>query len=228
MIKIAPSILSADFANLKTDIDKAVDGGADLFHLDIMDGHFVPNLTFGPVIVKAIKKLTNLPLDVHLMICEPDKYIGDFREAGADIITVHFEACKHLHRTITRIKDLGATAGVAINPATPVSILEEIIDHIDLILIMSVNPGFGGQKFIETSIRKIIQAKKLIELKNLNVEIEVDGGVNLSNAENLIEAGANILVAGSSIFESENITDMVKKFKKLAIRWESKINSRII
>ncbi|CUU06249.1 ribulose-phosphate 3-epimerase [Candidatus Kryptobacter tengchongensis] len=228
MLKLAPSLLSADFSELKNEIRKAEEGGADLFHLDIMDGHFVPNLTFGPMIVKAIRKLTNLPLDSHLMISNPDQYIDEFREAGSDIITVHFEACTHLHRTITKIKQTGAKAGVSINPATPVNAIEEIIDYVDILLIMSVNPGFGGQKFIETSLRKIVQAKKMIMERNLDVEIEVDGGIDLDNVELLLEAGADIIVAGSSIFKSDDVTKTVKKFKEKFLEFEFKNKVKLI
>lgn len=228
MFKLAPSLLSADFSDLKNEIRKAEEGGADLFHLDIMDGHFVPNLTFGPMIVKAIRKLTHLPLDSHLMISNPDQYIEEFREAGSDIITVHFEACTHLHKTITRIKETGAKAGVSINPATPVHAIEEIIDYVDMLLIMSVNPGFGGQKFIESTIRKVIQARKIVTERNLKVEIEVDGGINLNNVELLLEAGADIIVAGSSIFNSNDVTDTVKKFKEKFLNHEIKNKIKII
>ncbi len=227
MFKLAPSLLSADFSDLKNEIKKAEEGGADLFHLDIMDGHFVPNLTFGPMIVKAIRKLTHLPLDSHLMISNPDQYIEEFRNAGSDIITVHFEACTHLHRTIMKIKETGAKAGVSINPATPVNVLEEIIDYVDILLIMSVNPGFGGQKFIENAIRKIIQAKKIITERNLDVEIEVDGGIDLNNVEFLLEAGADIIVAGSSIFNSNDVTQTVKKFKEKFLDFETKNKIKI-
>ncbi len=228
MFKLAPSLLSADFSDLKNEIKKTEDGGADLFHLDIMDGHFVPNLTFGPMIVKAIRKLTQLPLDSHLMISNPDQYIEEFRKAGSDIITVHFEACTHLHRTISKIKQTGAKAGVSINPATPVHLIEEIIDYVDILLIMSVNPGFGGQKFIDTTIRKIIQAKKLITERNLKVEIEVDGGIDLNNVDLLLEAGADIIVAGSSIFNSNDVTETVKKFKQKFFEFEIKNKVKVV
>lgn len=228
MFKLAPSLLSADFSDLKNEIRKAEEGGADLFHLDIMDGHFVPNLTFGPMIVEAIRKLTNLPLDSHLMISNPDQYIDEFRKVGSDIITVHFETCTHLHRTIMKIKQTGAKAGVSINPATPVYAIEEIIDYVDILLIMSVNPGFGGQKFIETSLRKIVQAKKMIMERNLNVEIEVDGGIDLDNVELLLEAGADIIVAGSSIFKSNDVTKTVKKFKEKFHEFEFKNKAKLV
>ncbi len=228
MFKLAPSLLSADFSDLKNEIKKVQEGGADLLHLDIMDGHFVPNLTFGPMIVKAIRKLTELPLDSHLMISNPDFYIDEFRKAGSDIITVHFEACTHLHRTIMKIKESGAKAGVSINPATPVSSIEEIIDYVDILLIMSVNPGFGGQKFIETTLRKIIQAKKIITERNLNVEIEVDGGIDLDNVELLLEAGADIIVAGSSIFNSADVTETARKFKQKFLEFEIKNKIKIV
>ena len=220
--RIEPSILSADFSRLEDEIKQAELGGADAFHLDVMDGHFVPNLTFGPMIVKAIRKLTQLPLDTHLMITDPDKYIEEFKNAGSDSITVHYEACVHLHRTVMKIKSLGIKAGVAINPATPVSVLSEIIDYVDAVLIMSVNPGFGGQSFIETSIRKIIQARELVISRNLDVDIQVDGGVDLRNAEALLEAGANVLIAGSSVFNSNSVKDTVKKFKEIILKHENR------
>lgn len=204
MIKIAPSILSADFAKLGEEILDVERGGADYIHVDVMDGHFVPNITIGPLIVEAIRPLTNLPLDVHLMIEEPDRYIKRFAEAGADIISVHVEACRHVHRTIHLIKEEGKKAGVVINPGTPVQMIEPVIDDVDLILLMTVNPGFGGQAFIESVVPKIEQVASLVESRQLQAEIEVDGGVNKQTAKRCIEAGATVLVAGSAVFDSDD------------------------
>ncbi|RAL26469.1 ribulose-phosphate 3-epimerase [Thermoflavimicrobium daqui] len=200
MIKIAPSILSADFARLKEEIDEIEKAGADWIHIDVMDGHFVPNITLGPLVVNAIRPHTSLPLDVHLMIEEPDRYISDFVKAGADYISVHQEACPHLHRTIYHIKEQGVKAGVVINPATPVALIEPILADVDLVLLMTVNPGFGGQKFIASVLPKIAQVRKWMEEKGLDIPIEVDGGVNQETARQVVEAGANVLVAGSAIF----------------------------
>ncbi|ARK31046.1 ribulose-phosphate 3-epimerase [Halalkalibacter krulwichiae] len=200
MIKIAPSILSADFSKLGEDIKDVELGGADYIHVDVMDGHFVPNITIGPLVVEAIRPITTLPLDVHLMIENPDTYIPQFAKAGADIISVHVEACRHLHRTIHLIKDEGVKAGVVLNPATPVEVLEPIIDDVDLVLLMTVNPGFGGQRFIKSVLPKIKQVATLVKERGLSVEIEVDGGVNNETAKQCIEAGANVLVAGSAIY----------------------------
>jgi len=213
MVKIAPSILSADFSKLGEEIRLLDKCGADYIHIDVMDGRFVPNITIGPLIVKAIRKLTNLPFDVHLMIEQPEKYIKNFAEAGADIITVHYEACRHLHRTVEEIKNLGKCAGVSVNPATPVENLIEILPFVDLILIMSVNPGFGGQTFIETSINKI---KKLVNLINdfeTKPLIEIDGGVTEKNAGSIIAAGVNILVAGSTVFKYKNYSEIINILK---------------
>jgi ribulose-phosphate 3-epimerase len=213
MVKIAPSILSADFSKLGEEIRLLDKCGADYIHIDVMDGRFVPNITIGPLIVKAIRKLTNLPFDVHLMIEQPEKYIKNFAEAGADIITVHYEACRHLHRTVGEIKNLGKCAGVSVNPATPVENLIEILPFVDLILIMSVNPGFGGQTFIETSINKI---KKLVNLINdfeTKPLIEIDGGVTEKNAGSIIAAGVNILVAGSTVFKYKNYSEIINILK---------------
>lgn len=204
MIKIAPSILSADFARLGAEIKDVENGGADYIHVDVMDGHFVPNITIGPLIVNAIRPTTMLPLDVHLMIENPDLYIPEFAKAGADIITVHVEACRHLHRTLHLIKENGVKAGVVLNPATPVNTIEHILDDIDMVLLMTVNPGFGGQKFIHSVLPKIKTVASLIKERGLDIEIEVDGGVNPETAKLCIEAGANVLVAGSAVFNMED------------------------
>ncbi|WP_071395380.1 ribulose-phosphate 3-epimerase [Bacillus tuaregi] len=200
MIKIAPSILSADFSKLGDEIKDVEKGGADYIHVDVMDGHYVPNITIGPLIVESVRPVTKLPLDVHLMIENPDDYIEAFAKAGADYITVHVEACVHLHRTIQLIKSFGVKAGVVLNPATPVQLIEHIIEDIDMVLLMSVNPGFGGQKFIPSVLTKIKQVKEMIDEKGLNVEIEVDGGVNEETAPLCIQAGATVLVAGSAVY----------------------------
>ncbi|MBT2683077.1 ribulose-phosphate 3-epimerase [Bacillus sp. ISL-37] len=204
MVKIAPSILSADFARLGEEIKDVERGGADYIHVDVMDGHFVPNITIGPLIVEAIRPVTKLPLDVHLMIENPDQYIEAFAKAGADYITVHVEASRHLHRTIQLIKSTGVKAGVVLNPATPVDSLKHIIEDIDMVLLMSVNPGFGGQKFISSVLPKIRQVKELADSMNPELEIEVDGGVNEETAKLCVEAGANVLVAGSAVFNKED------------------------
>lgn len=204
MVKIAPSILSADFARLGEEIKDVERGGADYIHVDVMDGHFVPNITIGPLIVEAIRPVTKLPLDVHLMIENPDQYIEAFAKAGADYITVHVEASRHLHRTIQLIKSTGVKSGVVLNPATPVDSLKHIIEDVDMVLLMSVNPGFGGQKFISSVLPKIRQVKELADSLNPELEIEVDGGVNEETAKLCIEAGANVLVAGSAVFNKED------------------------
>lgn len=204
MVKIAPSILSADFSKLGEEIKDVERGGADYIHVDVMDGHFVPNITIGPLIVEAIRPVTQLPLDVHLMIENPDEYIEAFAKAGADYLTVHVEACRHLHRTIHYIKSLGVKAGVVLNPSTPVDLIKHIIDDIDMVLLMSVNPGFGGQKFITGVLSKIREVKKMADERGLDLEIEVDGGVNPETAQLCIEAGANVLVAGSAVFNQED------------------------
>jgi ribulose-phosphate 3-epimerase len=200
MVKIAPSILSADFSKLGEEITAVEKAGADYIHIDVMDGHFVPNITIGPLIVEAIRPITKLPLDVHLMIENPDQYIEAFAKAGADYITVHVEACRHLHRTIQNIKSFGIKAGVVLNPATPVESIQHIIGDIDMVLLMSVNPGFGGQKFIPEVLPKISRVKKMAEEKGLALEIEIDGGVNPETGKLCMEAGANVLVAGSAIY----------------------------
>jgi ribulose-phosphate 3-epimerase len=211
---ISTSILNADFTNLQKVIEMINASEADWFHLDIMDGVFVPNLSFGLPIVKQIKQHTKKPLDVHLMIVEPDKYIERFKEAGADGITVHYEACTHLHRTIQSIKSLGMRGGVALNPATPVDLLEDVIQDIDMVLIMTVNPGFGGQSFIQHSYEKISRLKKLILEKQSKTLIEVDGGIDLSNVRKLNDAGADVMVVGSFIFRSTNPTETISRLKK--------------
>lgn len=212
---LAPSILSANFINLKHDIESVIEGGADLLHVDVMDGHFVPNLTLGPFIIKQIKKNFNIPLDVHLMITNPEIYIEEYISAGADYLTFHFEAVKHIHRYIEKIKQLGAKAGVALNPHTSVYELEEILPYLDMVLFMSVNPGFGGQKFISSSIKKLEKLNQLIEQLNLSTKplVEIDGGVNLENIEILAKNGVDIFVAGSSIFNSKDIVQTTKQFK---------------
>jgi ribulose-phosphate 3-epimerase len=215
MIKIAPSILSAKFLSLGEEIKAAETAGADMLHIDIMDGHFVPNITIGPSIVEAIRTITSLPLDVHLMIEKPDSYLGDFIKAGADYLTIHHEASVHLHRTVQRIKESGVRAGVSLNPATPVWSLEDILPDIDLVLLMSVNPGFGGQEFIPQVIDKIKMLKKLIREKGLTPSIEIDGGVKLENIPDIIAAGADILVMGSAFFNAEDYAAVVRKFREI-------------
>ncbi len=215
MKKIAPSILAADFSNLEQQIRSVEVGEADIIHCDIMDGKFVPNITFGPVVVKAVRKITKLPIDVHLMIKDPGNFIEDFVKAGADYISVHQEEVVHLHRTISKIKELGAKAGVVINPATPVNTLVDILEYVDFVLVMSVNPGFGGQKFIESSLRKIEALKKMREDKKLKFEIEIDGGVTSANIEKISNAGCDIFVVGSSVFGEDNISGASTELKNL-------------
>ncbi len=203
MIKLAPSILSADFARLGEQVAEVTRAGADYIHVDVMDGHFVPNITIGAPVVASIRPLTGLPLDVHLMIEHPERYISEFINAGADIITVHVEASPHLHGTIELIKKLGAKAGVSLNPPTPLSAVEEFIPHVDLILIMSVNPGFGGQSFIPETLPRIANMRKILDDRKLSAELEVDGGITADNAPGIVKAGANVLVAGNSVFRAE-------------------------
>lgn len=201
-IKLAPSILSADFARIGEQVTEVIEAGADYIHIDVMDGHFVPNITIGAPVLASIRPLTSLPLDVHLMITHPERYISDFTAAGADIVTVHVEACTHLHKTVQSIKELGIKAGVSLNPATSLSTIEEILPYVDLILIMSVNPGFGGQDFIPATLPKIAKLRRILDDKKLSAELEVDGGVNIDNAPGIVQAGADVLVAGNSIFKS--------------------------
>ncbi|MFP7477687.1 ribulose-phosphate 3-epimerase [Terribacillus saccharophilus] len=216
MTKIAPSILSADFANLANEIRDVEQGGADYIHVDVMDGHFVPNITIGPLIVEAIRPVTKLPLDVHLMIENPDQYIEAFVKAGADIITVHQEACVHLHRTIMMIKEQGVKAGVVLNPATPVSLIEEILPELDMVLLMTVNPGFGGQRFIPSVLKKVEELSKLREALELDFEIEIDGGVNIETAGLCTDAGADVLVAGSAVYNQEDRAEAIAAIRKAA------------
>ncbi len=216
MIKLAPSILSADFAKLLEDVKKVERAGCEYLHIDVMDGHFVPNITLGPGIVKSLRKDVNMIFDTHLMIENPDNYIKDFVDAGSDLIVVHVEACRHLHRTIQNIKSHNVKAGVALNPATPIETIKHVLQDVDMVLIMTVNPGFGGQSFIESMIDKIKELKQIIDEKNLDVDIQVDGGIKPSNIHQVVEAGANIIVAGSAIFNSENIEETVQLMRKNA------------
>ena len=213
--KLAPSILSADFSNLGEAIRLVEEGGADYIHIDVMDGHFVPNITIGPDVVKSLRKITELSFDVHLMIENADNFIEDFYNAGADIITVHPEACIHLHRTIQKIKSFGLKAGVSLNPATPVSVIRDIIRDVDMVLLMSVNPGFGGQSLIENVKYKFNDLKQLINEYNLNIDIEIDGGVNSSNLKEVLVWGANVVVAGSAIYKAKDVVSETKKFKEI-------------
>ncbi len=215
MVMISPSILAADFGRLNEELIALEKGGADYIHLDVMDGNYVPNISFGPPVIKNIKSTTNVPFDVHLMIDAPERYIKEFVDAGADIITIHQEATVHLHRTIQLIKSYGVKAGISLNPATPISTLEHVIEDIDMVLIMSVNPGFGGQSFIEEMKNKIKALRKLIDERNLDIIIEVDGGVKLDNAKEIIDCGVDMIVVGSGIFEAEDIVERIKEFKNL-------------
>ncbi|MDO4793292.1 MAG: ribulose-phosphate 3-epimerase [Filifactor alocis] len=218
MIKLAPSILSADFSRLAESVREVEEAGCEYLHIDVMDGHFVPNLTFGPVVIKSIRKKSEMVFDCHLMIENADLYLEEFVKAGADIITVHQEACTHLHRTVHRIKELGCKAGVSLNPATDLSTLEYILPDIDMVLIMSVNPGFGGQSFIPQSIEKIRRLKRMIEEKGYEIDIQVDGGVTAQNIAEIVDAGANILVAGSSIFGKEDVGAAVRELRAAVSR----------
>ena len=215
-VKLAPSILSADFARLGEQVTEAAKAGADYIHVDVMDGHFVPNITIGAPVVHSIRSLTGLPLDVHLMIEHPEQYISDFAASGADIITVHVEACTHLHRTIQCIKEMGKKTGIALNPATPLNSIEEILPYVDLILIMSVNPGFGGQSFIPQTLSKIARLRGMLDERKLNAELEVDGGITADNAPSIVEAGSTVLVAGASVFKArEGITQALRKIREV-------------
>ena len=219
MLELSPSLLSADFTNLKSDIEILDKSGVKYLHLDVMDGMFVPNISFGPMIIKQLRPLTNMVFDVHLMIEDPDRYVQSFKDAGADILTVHYEACKHLHRTISYIKSLGMKAGVSLNPATNIDVLDYVLEDLDLVLVMSVNPGFGGQSFIPSALDKIKNLKEKIKERNLNVIVEVDGGVKTTNVKDVVEAGANLIVSGSDVFaDKENrikaYNDIFNNYKK--------------
>lgn len=216
MIKLAPSILSADFARLLEDVKKVEKAGCEYLHIDVMDGHFVPNITLGPGIVKSLRKDVNMVFDAHLMIENPDNYIKEFADAGCDIIVVHQEACTHLHRTIQNIKSHGIKAGVALNPATPIETIKYVLQDVDMVLLMSVNPGFGGQSYIPGVTEKIKELKALIDEMNLDIDIEVDGGVKPSNIAEVVNAGANVIVAGSAIFNADDIDEAVKSLRKNA------------
>ncbi len=217
-IKIAPSILAADFANLERDINIVEQAGADWLHVDVMDGHFVPNITIGPPVVKSLRGKSSLVFDVHLMIENPELYIKDFAASGADIITVHAEATNHLHRLIQMIKGEGKRAGVALNPSTPINVIEHVLDDLDMVLVMSVNPGFGGQKFINSSYEKLLRIKAMIDGRGLDIDLQVDGGVGPENIGKVIESGANSIVAGSAIFMSGDIPGVIKLMKEAGCR----------
>lgn len=214
MVKIAPSILSADFSRLGEQVTNLEDSGADVIHLDVMDGKFVPNITFGAPVIKSIRSYTKLPFDVHLMIEEPSRYIEDFVKAGADIITIHYEAERHIDRTINRIKELGARASIALNPGTPVSSIKDLISYLDMVLIMSVNPGFGGQKYIKYASSKIREVKQLSEINNSNLLIEVDGGIDVFTINEVVNCGANVIVAGSAVFKENKIKENIQALRK--------------
>ena len=214
MIKIAPSILSANFANLVSDVRIIEEAGADMIHIDVMDGHFVPNITIGAPVVKSLRKVTDVTFDVHLMIENPEQYVKDFVKAGANIITVHAEASKHIHRLLQMIRNEGIKAGLALNPATPINVIEHVLDDLDMILIMSVNPGFGGQKFIPSIYNKISSLKEYLQSMDITIPIQVDGGIGLDNIKQVCECGAEIIVSGSAIFNSDNVKDTIRLMKK--------------
>ena len=216
-VKISPSVLSADFSCLSEEIKALDEGGADYIHFDVMDGHFVPNITFGPPVIKSVRKYTDLVFDVHLMIEKPERYIEDFAKAGADIITVHQEACLHLDRTLSHIKDLGLKAGVTLNPSTPPEVLDYVLHKADMVLVMSVNPGFGGQKFIPQALRKALWIKNRSNELGLNIDIEIDGGIGPHNAGAAVQAGCNVLVAGTSIFGRRPLKKAIKELRKAAL-----------
>ena len=218
MLELSPSLLSADFTNLKSDIEVLDKNGVKYLHLDVMDGMFVPNISFGPMIIKQLRPLTNMVFDVHLMIEDPDRYVQSFKDAGADILTVHYEACKHLHRTISYIKSLGMKAGVSLNPATNIDVLDYVLEDLDLVLIMSVNPGFGGQSFIPSALDKIKNLKEKIKERNLNVIVEVDGGVKATNVKDVIEAGADLIVSGSDVFADKE--NRIRAYKEIFKNYE--------
>jgi len=215
MKKIAPSILSADFSRLGEEVRAVEAAGADYIHIDVMDGRFVPNITIGPLVVEAVRKVTSLPLDVHLMIEEPERYVEDFAKAGSDIIVVHAEACRHLHRVVQQIKGLGIKAGVSLNPATPLNVLEYVLDELDLVLLMTVNPGFGGQSFIEACIPKIQHLRGMLDRRGCEAELEIDGGAKPSNVARIAHAGADVLVAGSAVFGSTDYAATIAEMKRL-------------
>lgn len=217
--RIAPSILSADFARLGEQVKEAEAGGADWIHIDVMDGHFVPNISIGPLIVRALRPVTGLPLDVHLMIEQPERYLADFARAGADVLTVHVETCPHLHRTVQQIKELGVKAGVTLNPATPLGSLAEILPEVDLVLIMAVNPGFGGQAYIPASTAKIARLRQMLDASGSPAELEVDGGVNNETIGEVVAAGATMLVAGSAVFnQSASVADNIRQLRQAALK----------
>ena len=218
MLELSPSLLSADFTDLKSEIEVLDKNGVKYLHLDVMDGMFVPNISFGPMIIKQLRPLTNMVFDVHLMIEEPDRYVQNFKDAGADILTVHYEACKHLHSTISYIKSLGMKAGVSLDPATNIEVLDYVLEDLDLVLIMSVNPGFGGQSFIPSSIDKIKNLKAKIRERNLNVIVEVDGGVKTTNVKDVIEAGADLIVSGSDVFADKE--NRIRAYKEIFKNYE--------
>jgi len=217
-IRIAPSILTADFAKLGEQIQAAEYGGADYLHLDVMDGTFVPNMSFGPMVIKSIRAVTNLTLDVHLMVQEPGRYLAEFADAGADILTVHVEACQHLHRTLQQIENLGCKVGLALNPATPIEAILEVIEMLDLVLVMSVNPGFGGQRFIPQTLDKLTRMRAMLNQLNPSCELEVDGGVGVANIQEIVQAGANVLVAGSAVYnERMSVAESLAQLREAVV-----------